>query len=316
MTTTSADMLTLSTILEAMFYGAYVVLFILYLILRRRNHRAVDRPLTLAQILLFGLCTLSVCLDIPGAYFLVLPDVENDVVAYKIATGSMVIFGLIDYLAQMILLYRCWIIWSRRWVVVAVPGFLALVTLGGGFGLIGFQYSPLWNTDLAKSIRLYRIIGTMTYSTSLAVNALTTSLIVTKIFLTSREVHAVLGFDSHHSFRIVVAMLIESGLLMFAFQLVLTVLFAARLAAVDIIYGPITHIYGITPVLLYIRVVMGTTYDETTEKTGSLKFAHSRGAATLEPSATSASAAGAQSRAVDVELGSISDNEGATDTPV
>ncbi|KAF8886019.1 hypothetical protein BD779DRAFT_649015 [Infundibulicybe gibba] len=69
---TYLDAQALGTIFECIFYGAYVVLFILYLVLQCRNNRVVDAgPLTLAQILLFGLCTTSFCLDIPAAYFIV-----------------------------------------------------------------------------------------------------------------------------------------------------------------------------------------------------------------------------------------------------
>ncbi|KAF8881437.1 hypothetical protein BD779DRAFT_1010904 [Infundibulicybe gibba] len=156
---TFADSQALGIILEGILYGAYVVLFILYLTLWRRNNRGFGGPLALAQILLFGLCTLSLCFDISVTYLgnvcpilacglrslqhnTQVPDVESAssfITARKLNLGSVSIFAVIDYLAQMILLYRCWIVWDRRWVVVAVPGFLALVTLGGGFALAGLD---------------------------------------------------------------------------------------------------------------------------------------------------------------------------------
>ncbi|KAF8881450.1 hypothetical protein BD779DRAFT_1545985 [Infundibulicybe gibba] len=68
MTLATSDAIMLGGFLECTFYGVYVVLFILYLVLRRRNNHGVNRPLTLAHILLFSLCTLSFSLDVPWDY--------------------------------------------------------------------------------------------------------------------------------------------------------------------------------------------------------------------------------------------------------
>ncbi|KAF8871793.1 hypothetical protein BD779DRAFT_1805748, partial [Infundibulicybe gibba] len=207
--------------------------------------------------------------------------------------GTVAVFALVDYLGQMILLYRCWIIWDRRWIVVAFPGLLALVTFGGGFTLLGLYSST--------NEKLFEIIGTMTYSISLSVNTLTTALIVIKIFLISQDVCPDPGSHSHLSLRIIVAMLIESGLLLFAFQLIFVILFFARLPALEIISGATTQIYGITPTLLSIRVVMGSAYDRTTEKTRSVRFARSGG--------PRMSIDGIQTRAIDIDLDDVLDNE-------
>ncbi|KAF8881435.1 hypothetical protein BD779DRAFT_1675394 [Infundibulicybe gibba] len=279
MTVTTQNLAILGVMLECIFYGAYVVLFILYLALQCRNNRGFGRPLTLAHILLFGLCTLCFCLDISTAYLLDVVVKHLDT-SNKLDVSSIVIFAVMDYLAQMILLYRCWIVWGRRWAIVAIPGFLALVTLGGGFAIADLDNSPIWKIDVEGIYQIYRPVGIVTNATSLVVNALTTFLIVTKIFITSREVRPVLGSNSDRSFCIATAILIESGLLTFAFQLVYVVLFSIQHSAVCTISGLVGQIYGITPTLLNIRVITGSTYDETTEKMLSLRFAHSGEAAT------------------------------------
>ncbi|KAF8869132.1 hypothetical protein BD779DRAFT_781697 [Infundibulicybe gibba] len=267
--------------LECILYGAYIVLFVQYLVLRHRNNRRPDRLLTLAHILLFCLCTVSFCLDIPSAYLRVVPNLAKPLseVAPKLNLSSMVIFAIIDFLARAILLYRCWIIWDKRWVVVAVPGFLALVALGGGFALAGLRNPFLWGGK-EWAIHAFKSIRIMTNSVSLVVNALTTSLIVTKIFLTSREARSVLSSNLNRPFRIATAMVIESGLLMFAFQLAFIFLFLSP--GFEIVSTPTSQIYGITPTLLNIRVIMGSVYDKTTmaEKSRPLRFAHTAGVAT------------------------------------
>ncbi|KAF8874466.1 hypothetical protein BD779DRAFT_1678710 [Infundibulicybe gibba] len=293
---------TLEVIIEGIFYGAYVVLFVLYLILWRRNNRK-GGLLTLAQILLFGLCTLKLCLDISADYyFLAL------IPGLNVGLLSMVIFALIDYLAQMILLYRCWIIWGKHRAVVAVPGFLALVTLGGGLALAGL----IWSAGQEMITNVQRLTGIAVYSISLGTNVLTTSLIMIKILLTLREVRLVLGSNSHRPFHVATAMLIESGLLMLAFQLIFIISY--HFVPVIIVAGSIGQIYGIAPTLLNIRVAMGSSYDETTGEILSLRFAHPEGAAT-RTTGLRISAAEAQSRITN-EPEDASNNEGATNDAV
>ncbi|KAF8881457.1 hypothetical protein BD779DRAFT_1011679 [Infundibulicybe gibba] len=305
---TIPDAVATGTILESVFYGAYLVLFIQYLVLQRRNSRGFDQPLTLAHILLFVLCTVSFFLDIPSDYLSLVPDVEGaPEKSQKLNLGSVWIFAIIDFLAQMILLYRCWIIWSKRWAVVVVPGFLSLVTLGGGFAIAGLFDSLVRSVNHDRFDPLLRSTGTATNSISLAVNALTTFLIVVKIFLTSREVRSALGSNSHQSLRIATAMLIESGLLVLAFQLVFVVLY--NQPAFSVISGATTQIYGITPTLLNIRVIMGSAYDRTTEKTRTLRFAHSERGATTQITGSSMSAAGVRSRDINTELNDVPNNE-------
>ncbi|KAF8870539.1 hypothetical protein BD779DRAFT_1681047 [Infundibulicybe gibba] len=227
--TLNAEALVLGNIIQGIFYGIHMILFILYLVLRCRNSCRFDKPLARAQILLFSLCTIAMCLDFITTYFKMVPGVGNIDSALNAAPkGSVVAFVVVDYLAQMMLLYRCWIIWRRRWVVVVVPGFLALVSLGEGIAAFIFGSMLLPSTDLEKTSHLFRLTGTLAYSTSLIVNALTTSLIVTKIILTSREMHPSLG-SSSRPLRTIAAMLIESGLLMLIFQLIFVILFSANL---------------------------------------------------------------------------------------
>ncbi|KAF8881468.1 hypothetical protein BD779DRAFT_1675417 [Infundibulicybe gibba] len=305
----------LGTVLEGILYGVYIVLFVLYLVLRRRrsNSHSVDGPLTLAQILLFCLCTTSLCLDISAEYFLVIMQDAN--AADRIALGWLVIFLTIDFLAQMILLYRCWIIWNRRWVVVVAPGLLALVTLGQGFAYVGLTKPSPQSTDTWILSHFMKTIGITAYSISLGVSALTTSLIVTRILLTSWQVRPMLGSNSHRSLRIAAAMLIESGLLMFAFQLAFVVLLSSGSIMFNIVSCPTAQIYGITPMLLNIRVMMGAAHVKTTEKMASLRFAHSGGAAT-RTTGQSTRTAGVQSQGIDTESDDGSSNERAIDDAV
>ncbi|KAF8877393.1 hypothetical protein BD779DRAFT_1677377 [Infundibulicybe gibba] len=307
MALTRADAEASGAILECILYGAYVVLFVQYLTLQHDGNHRLDGSLPLAHIFLFGLCTLSFCLEIPAAYLRIVPDLEDSLLdmASKLDSGSIAISALIDYMAQMILLYRCWIIWGRRWVVVAVPGFLAPVTLGGGLALFDLLNPP----NAAKVPALSTPTGIVVNSFALVVNALIASLIMTKIFLTSREVR-ILGSSSSRPLHIATAMLIESGLLMFTFQLVFVVFY--RFTEFAIISGATAQIYGITPTLLSIWLIMDSAYDETAEQTTSLGLPQSEGA-TTEATATSVSAAEVRPQSAVMEPGAPNNEKAAAD---
>ncbi|KAF8886018.1 hypothetical protein BD779DRAFT_1532088 [Infundibulicybe gibba] len=199
----------------------------------------------------------------------------------------------------MILLYRCWIIWGRRWLVVVVPGFLALVSLGGGLALAGLGNSPLWGTDREKVILLFRVTGITAYSISLS------------ILVASQEARPVLGFNLHRSLRTTIVMMIESGVLMFALQLVVVLLFAREAFAV--ISSPMIQIFGIAPTLLCIRVVMGSAYGKTTRAQG--ESDHS-GRTSTQTTSPCMSAAGVQSWGTNTRFSDTSNNEGAADNTV
>ncbi|KAF8881481.1 hypothetical protein BD779DRAFT_1802677 [Infundibulicybe gibba] len=307
---TQLDGLALGSVLECTLYGVYVALFILYLVLQRRSNR-FGGPLTLAQMLLFGLCTVVFFLDIPRDYFwarsMLSMSVNWNMILSELILGNTVLFTMIDSLAHAILFYRCWIIWDKQWTVMAIPGFLLLAPFVIGFTTIGLSSSSTNIWDLKQLARIWAA----KHSISLIVNALTTSLIVAKIFLISREVGPVLGSNSHRSLRVVNAMLIESGLLMFAYQLIFVVLYSIQHPATAIVGAPILQIYGITPTLLGVRVAMGSTYDKTTVETRSLRFAHSAGgAATWATGPSTMNVAGVQSQNTNIELGDASNSEG------
>ncbi|KAF8881485.1 hypothetical protein BD779DRAFT_1675428 [Infundibulicybe gibba] len=315
------DALVSEVVLECTFYGVYVVLFILYIVLWRRNKR-FGGLLTLAQILLFGLCTLSLFFDIAANYLVAqaILGVPGDRVAAlaKLGVGSSVLFTVVDSLAHVILLYRCWIIWDKRWAVVAIPGFLVLAALGIGFALARLSTPHTGSdSDSEAYVHICRSMGAARHSVSLVVNAFTTSLIMTKIFLTPRVVGSSPIFNSHWPLRVVPAMLIESGFLMFAYQLAFTVLFWIGDPAFNIMGGPIPQIYGIAPTLLSIRVAMGSAHNKTTVGTLSLRFSHpAGGAATPTTGLSTASAAGRQSRGINTEFGDDSNSEGAAGNAV
>ena len=141
-------------------------------------------------------------------------------------------------------IYRCWIVWGQDIRVVIIPSLLAIAYLGQSsylYLISQSQLSPLatWLVVSGETVIIQNQIVTegftMTITSltaSMAVNALVTGLIVFKILKVFFEVNSTLvelTLDSTGAtnLRHVVFVIIESGMTLFAIQvirLVLTIL--------------------------------------------------------------------------------------------
>jgi len=103
-------------------------------------------------------------------------------------------------------------------------------------------------------------VGILSFSVSLAVNSIFTGLLVFKIAKASlalRHMHA----GGIQDFTSLIAMLIESGLVLFMAQLIWVICFSVEgiSSAFNLVSGPITIIYGIIPTTIAVRVTMAGT---------------------------------------------------------
>ncbi len=133
--------------------GIYTVLFIasVVLLLRRVRTRSMNVPIFIANFLLFASCTAHFALELKHFYAaLVSPpgrmlhasgmidarDLKGTVGVQGFAdetaelVGADLLISLSDFLGDLVLLYRCWVIWGKNFWVVLLP----LLTAAAGFG--------------------------------------------------------------------------------------------------------------------------------------------------------------------------------------
>ncbi|KAF8889852.1 hypothetical protein BD779DRAFT_306301 [Infundibulicybe gibba] len=167
------------------------------------------------------------------------------------------VFSIVDFLAQAILIYHCWIVWRKNLLVVFVPGFLALAALGGEFALVGLLGTV--GPDGANSI-LGRFLptGITAFSFSLAVNALTSCLILNRMWVAQERAPS-------PTIQLIASITMESGIIIVFTQLIWVVLFSLQHPAFALVEGPIIQIYGITPTLLIIRTTSVVVYGNSNE---------------------------------------------------
>ena len=131
--------------------------------------------------------------------------------------------------------YRCWIVWGQNIRVAIIPSFLAIAYLGQSsylYLISRFQFDA--SSYLARATRRINIlqgqivsvdwgttVGITSLAASMAVNALVTGLIafkILKVFLEVKPISVDLTGDS--KLRHVMFVIIESGMVLFAIQLI------------------------------------------------------------------------------------------------
>ncbi|TFK92332.1 hypothetical protein K466DRAFT_236142 [Polyporus arcularius HHB13444] len=252
---------------EAVLWGIYAVLFIasVVLLLRRVRTRSMNVPIFIANFLLFASCTAHFALELKH-FYAALGTVGVEGFADETAelVGADLLISLSDFLGDLVLLYRCWVIWGKNFWVVLLP----LLTAAAGFGCIVVVAHWILTLSPTSPVPPAAIVplGTAGYVLPLATNVMATALIVTKLWLTARSAEQRIGTRMQGTARAAeraVAIIVESGVLYLATQLVFVVLFALGHPAQAILAVVAVQIYGIAPTLIVIRVALGISSDYT-----------------------------------------------------
>jgi len=109
--------------LEGYLFGVYSGIFAVYLQLeynrsQKDTHKA-NNILFYALCMLYAFSMATIILDIVPRSAVANPNILRPIGILRVTS-----FGCCDFLAQSILIYRCWIVWSRDINVVIIPSFL------------------------------------------------------------------------------------------------------------------------------------------------------------------------------------------------
>ncbi|KAJ7155619.1 hypothetical protein C8R46DRAFT_1356096 [Mycena filopes] len=235
------------------FYGIYFVLFCICMyILLRRPWNLGTGVLLCTAIALFGLSTAQVVINLVlGAV-----DLREITIDFRpLQTTTIVLYGINNFIADGLVIYRCYCIWNNSARVVVVPVILLIITTV--FGVIpALPSNPL-------------------FIFSLATNILVTALTVGRIWWIARKGRAYLQADAQRRYSSSAAILIESGALYSATvlaYLIMTTIPSARIL-LQLVFQMLTQIMGIAPTLIIVRVGMGISVfaseaEKATEKSG------------------------------------------------
>jgi hypothetical protein len=251
---------------EAVLYGSYCILFIVSWMVLAQNRRSpnLSSPVVFANCLLFFCCTAHFALEF-NHFYTTLESTGVDGFSAETPSlfGADFLISFTDLVGDLVLVYRCWMLWGQNYYVVILP----LLSAFGGFACIMEVLHLVLITDPASPAPPAAIVplGLAGYILPLATNVVVTSLIVYRIWMSSRivkESPVVIGQGASHR---AMMLIIESGALYLIIQFIFVVLFAIQHPAQGIVAVIATQIYGIAPTLIIIRVGLGISSEHTTK---------------------------------------------------
>jgi len=205
------------TIASTAVYGFVVALTLdcLSNLVKGRSGRDVKWGFVVYVVIIFGFATLYIG---ASAKWVELMFIDNrnypggPVGYYTNVLPTIYIFvvlsyAIINFMAGGLLLYRCFVVWNRRWYIIVIPcamyvSTIVLVALAAN-SLLGEDSTYFTGARLAFTLPLYSI--------SIALNLLLSGLIAGRIWSARSRFRAVLGSQQAHVYTSVTSMIVESA---------------------------------------------------------------------------------------------------------
>ncbi|KAH6874495.1 hypothetical protein BKA70DRAFT_1412836 [Coprinopsis sp. MPI-PUGE-AT-0042] len=247
--------------LEALLYGVYLCLFIAAspMLVRRSTLKIFSSAVfVMGNILMFVLISIhtatSICLPIFAFAYQTDSQGTSRMLSDKHHWAifiSPILGAMIFVTGDVLVIYRCFIIWQRRYLIILVPCLLLALAVGTTVANVVFvQTAPVSSVHP----RNWSIIF-IPFICYLLQNALTTSLIAYKIYSHLRRTRGV-GLVSVHTPKLlpIVKIFVESAVVYTVGVLVLAVLVALNHPAWRAVHSCLMAIIGIVFVLMALRI--------------------------------------------------------------
>ncbi|KAK1217160.1 hypothetical protein PQX77_020192 [Marasmius sp. AFHP31] len=320
--------------LSAMFlvYGMYVIIFGLSLnVLWRRRDSAASKVYTRWVIVLFVLTSIYNAANVwiymsqtlvafstvkTGDYMPMLESLTGDS-STSVRTAQLglsgfpsVIMGIIiDYL----LVHRCYVIWGFKKRILYPFAFVVLVTDGIGFVGIAVMIAAYSRRDTPTYLRTFEMMQPLVIITAVYDSALTL-MTAGRIWWITREAGQMAGRNIYTKYKVVVATILESGLLYSATLLISIIVprftdpgtnglspFDPEVISIQMA--------AIAPTLIIVRIAYGQTVESVQQMVSTLHFAEAMANGSQQRSVSAPAVHGTidlrQSLAVVEERGSI-----------
>lgn len=266
-------------IMTGVVYGIHFTIFVQTAYLLTRDlHKKRSNQFFLAYItVMFILGTLFVSSSSRVAQMTFVDDRDypGGPVAWAAAAFSIpanllgnVTFTLANWLADALMIWRCYIIWTALtrhyvWLILTIPCLLWMVSFAMGTLLLTQVSQPglsIWSNSSVNFALTY-------FSVSLTLNILTTVLILVRLFQYRYEMTRSLGKAHGKYYTSVAAMLVESASLYAACSLLFLVPYVLNHPLQNIFMQVLSQVQIIAPLLVIFRVASGHGLTSTSLKT-------------------------------------------------
>jgi len=185
-------------------------------------------------------------------------------------------YAALNFLADGLVLYRCWLIWNYNWIVMILP---TLIYLGStAMSILTVTNNAHVGAMFFGTASLH--LATSWSSLSMSLNIILTVMIVGRLMAARNKLAAVLGKQHAKLYTSIAAMVIESAAIYSSLSLLFLIFFQLKTSAVQFvncILPPLTYSMGIAPTLILVRVARGRAYSKDTAVATSTGMSINRG---------------------------------------
>lgn len=183
-------------------------------------------------------------------------------------------FLLNNWLADGLLLYRCYVIYSKNTLVIAFPGVMYLTLIAMG---IAVDYNLAQTNSITRNATALFNLGISYFSIAILLNVILTLMIVTRLYLHNRKIQSTMGASARASglCMSVATMLIESCAIYAVALLLYLVPWGAKKFVQDIFWPLVANIEVIAPFLIILRVANRSAFSGDvvfSDSVGPIKF--------------------------------------------
>jgi hypothetical protein len=191
--------------------------------------------------------------------------VQGFAIGTQAIDGANFLIILTDFIADLILIYRCWLLWSRNYWVIILPTLISTASLGEALMTMAASWCSLTTVLVSacfSAVFYFELrinpnspippslvpLGVAAFSLPLGTSVIVTTLICARIwYLSPRKARDMRSAQfPTGTGQAIIKIVVESGILYLAVQLILVVLFAIGHPALDIV--------AVIAVQIYVRI--------------------------------------------------------------
>ncbi|KAI0753181.1 hypothetical protein C8Q80DRAFT_498279 [Daedaleopsis nitida] len=250
---------------SVIFFGVFYVLF-----WRQSRMRSRWLLLTTSLWLYLG-ATLHIAISLRQeleAFILVPPEAPPEYASIyfseagaKWATMKNSLYMAVDFVQDLVLIWRLYIVWDHNWKIAALPIIVELAHIGVAYAGIGLLTEPnigIYNPVVSR-------LGSTSWSLELIVNFSVTGMIAYQLWYTghrlSRVASGTIKLHSNSDLYISsILTIVESGALLVIVTIVMLVLYECGHPAALMVIDIATQVAALVPNLIIVRVGLGLTH--------------------------------------------------------
>ncbi|KAJ3712691.1 hypothetical protein C8R42DRAFT_727850 [Lentinula raphanica] len=262
-----------SLIFQFLFYGIYLILLGIYLSLQRQQrlqNRSFQHPFyPISLLVLFVLATAGIIVSVYDVEnviqeFIVVGFTElspesrqEDLVSYRTAIGAL--YATANWVADLILVYRCYHVWNGMLWVSLIPAILSVVNAGISYAAVAtiqIGSDELFATGQSSEVLTGDNLNYVFLGINIFNNLLLTGLIAGRIWWLNRIHTRLLGVGGKDQrLNAIASMFVESGTL---YPIALIICLIIQVKGSPATMDPILlQIVGIVPTLIMVRTSLG-----------------------------------------------------------